>query len=49
MFVDGIETAISEINGAAAENGAIYNLAGQRVNKAQKGVFIVNGKKVIVK
>ena len=49
MFVDGIETGIDEINGAAAENGAIYNLAGQRVNKAQKGVFIVNGKKVIVK
>ncbi len=49
LFVDGLETAISEINGAAAENGAIYNLAGQRVNKAQKGVFIVNGKKVIVK
>jgi hypothetical protein len=49
MFVDGIETGIDEINGAAVENGAIYNLAGQRVNKAQKGVFIVNGKKVIVK
>ena len=49
MFVDGIETGIDEINGTAVENGAIYNLAGQRVNKAQKGVFIVNGKKVIVK
>ena len=49
MFVDGIETGIDEINGADVENGAIYNLAGQRVNKAQKGVFIVNGKKVIVK
>jgi hypothetical protein len=49
LFIGGIETAISEINGEAAENGAIYNLAGQRVNKAQKGVFIVNGKKVIVK
>ena len=49
LFIGGIETAISEINGEAAENGAIYNLAGQRVSKAQKGVFIVNGKKVIVK
>lgn len=49
MFVDGIETGIDEINGTAVENGAIYNLAGQRVSKAQKGVFIVNGKKVIVK
>ena len=51
MFIEdgGIETAISEINGDAAEQGAIFNLAGQRVNKAQKGVFIVNGKKVLVK
>ena len=27
----------------------IYNLAGQRVEKAQKGIYIVNGKKVLVK
>ena len=31
------------------ENGAVYNLQGQRVNKAQKGVFIQNGKKVVVR
>ena len=31
------------------DNGAVYNLQGQRVNKAQKGVFIQNGKKVVVK
>ena len=31
------------------ENGAVYNLQGQRVNKAQKGVFIQNGKKVVLK
>jgi len=30
-------------------NGAIYNLQGQKVNKAQKGVFIQNGKKVVLK
>ena len=37
------------INGvdAAAQNGTIYNLAGQRVQKAQKGIYIVNGKKVL--
>lgn len=28
---------------------AIYNLAGQRVNKAVKGLYIINGKKVLVK
>ncbi|MBR3066429.1 MAG: hypothetical protein IKG77_01615 [Prevotella sp.] len=30
-------------------NGAIYNLAGQRVAKTQKGIYVVNGKKVAVK
>ena len=30
-------------------NNAIYNLAGQRVNKMQKGINIVNGKKIVVK
>ena len=30
-------------------NAPIYNVAGQRVSKAQKGIFIQNGKKVAVK
>ena len=30
-------------------NGQIFNLAGQRMSKLQKGVNIVNGKKVLVK
>lgn len=30
-------------------NGPIYNLAGQRLSKAQKGIYIINGKKVLVK
>lgn len=48
---DGDEDGIEAIeNGQKAmDNDEIYNLAGQRVNKAQKGVFIVNGKKVVVK
>ena len=33
----------------AIDNAEIYNLSGQRVNKAQKGIYIVNGKKVVVK
>ncbi len=28
-------------------NNAIYNLNGQKVNKAHKGLFIINGKKVV--
>jgi hypothetical protein len=43
-------TAIQAIN-AAIERGEqmIYNLAGQRVNKATKGMYIINGKKVMIK
>ena len=40
--------AINRIN-ADDVNAPIYNVAGQRVSKAQKGVFIQNGKKVAVK
>jgi len=36
-------------NGQALDNASIFNLAGQRLNKVQRGVNIVNGKKVIVK
>ena len=42
-------TAINAIETAENENTEIYNLAGQRLSKAQKGVNIVNGKKVLVK
>ena len=42
------ETGISEIeNGKLKVESSMYNLAGQRVTKAQKGIFIVNGKKVV--
>jgi len=41
-------TGISEVNAEAA-SGEIYNLAGQRVSKAVKGLYIQNGKKVLVK
>lgn len=34
---------------SAIDNAEIYNLSGQRVNKAQKGIYIVNGKKVVIK
>ena len=30
-------------------DGAVYNLAGQRVSKPTRGLYIVNGKKVVVK
>ena len=42
----GIETLNVE-NGTL--NGEVYNLAGQRVAQPVKGLYIVNGKKVIIK
>lgn len=44
----GEGTGIIGIN-ADDTNAPIYNVAGQRVSKAQKGIFIQNGKKVAVK
>ena len=45
-----ITTAISEVaNGEQAVPETIYNLNGVRVEKAQKGLYIINGRKVVVK
>ena len=49
IVVDGEATTIKSIDGKNLSNDAIFNLAGQRVVKAQKGLYIQNGKKVIVK
>lgn len=43
------ETAVSSVKADELHGATIYNLAGQRVSKAQKGVYIINGKKVAVK
>ena len=50
VFVDEDEaTAIMSAKKSVKENGAIYNLAGQKVNASYKGVVIKNGKKYIQK
>ena len=41
-------TSISNIN-VNYENDVYYNLQGQRVDKPSKGIYIKNGKKVMVK
>lgn len=48
---DGGLTGIDAIDAAAGINAdaAIYDLSGRRVQKATKGLYIVNGKKVLVK
>lgn len=43
---DGINDLNANVN---LNEGAIYNLAGQRLSKMQKGINIVNGKKVLKK
>lgn len=51
-LVNGIPVGISEIAGNSQlteDKTAIYNLAGQRLSKMQKGINIVNRKKVLVK
>lgn len=42
-------TGISNVNVDGAENGVWYTLQGVRVDKPQNGVFIHNGKKVVLK
>ena len=42
-------TGIQEIPVKVINNGAIYNLAGQKVSKSFKGLIIKNGKKYFVK
>lgn len=46
---EGMTTGIEGIFAGNGEEVIIYNVAGQRINKLQKGVNIVNGHKVLVK
>ena len=46
FFFGDAETAIKSLNSTESE-GVIYDLSGRRVSKAQKGIYIVNGKKVL--
>lgn len=51
IFIDGEEadaTTVEQITKALGED-VIYDLSGRRVNAANKGVYIKNGKKVMVK
>lgn len=52
MFIDGIPTDINDIH-IANTNGAIFSIDGKKMNndatKLQKGVYIIDGKKVAIK
>lgn len=54
LVADNEATGIESIDGLTPNpspngKGSMYNLQGQRVVKAQKGVYIINNKKVVVK
>ena len=50
MYNSGGATAISRVEARQkAANGEFFNLAGQRVAQPTKGLYIINGKKVVIK
>lgn len=46
VSVNGVGASINNVKTDTA-NSTIFNLQGQRVNKAAKGLYIINGKKVV--
>ena len=44
---DATGISLMEEGRSKMEDGAIYNVAGQRINKMQRGINIVNGKKIL--
>ena len=48
-FDDDETTGIEAVKATQKMNGEFFNLAGQRVAQPAKGLYIVNGKKVIMK
>ena len=47
---NGITTSIDSLNGDDnCDKHAIYNLNGQRMNTSQRGLNIINGRKVVIK
>ena len=49
IYDDEAWVGVNSLKADTKHTGAIFNLAGQRVSKATKGVYIMNGKKVAVK
>ena len=47
-YKDYVETGIASLKNSM-DAKTIFNLNGQKMNKAQKGLYIINGKKVVVK
>jgi len=49
-IINGVSVSIDDIQPSNASEKSIYNLAGQKVNTLSRGgLYIINGKKVLVK
>ena len=46
---EGGTTGISEVKGDSGNVKTIYDLTGRKVNAVERGIYIINGKKVLVK
>lgn len=44
---DDLTTGVSGVEAQTESTGSVYDLAGRKVTKATKGLYIINGKKVI--
>jgi hypothetical protein len=50
FWVTDVDTSVKEIKYINTDEKDIYNLRGQKMNGAlQKGIYIKNGKKVVIK
>lgn len=49
VTVSYLYTGIEGLNAAGLENGVYYNLQGVRVANPKNGIFILNGKKVVIR
>jgi translation elongation factor P/translation initiation factor 5A len=49
FYDNEIPTGIKEVQGSEVMVNGYYNLNGQRVTKPSKGLYIVNGKKAVIK
>ena len=48
LVIDDESTSISTVT-RELQNGEFYNLQGQRISSPKQGLYIVNGKKVVIK
>lgn len=49
FWVSDVDVSVKDVKGTNTGSGAIYDLQGRRVATPAKGLYIVNGKKIMVK